>query len=144
MTESRPRLVLYPSPALIERLRERARVSGVSVSQLGCVLLDQSLVLYNFATPASSAEELGDQLGRVVESVATAGLATRVVAETAGAVEAELEPGSVAGTSGSGSSEDQAAPAEASGGKASPARRSSACPGNPGKGVRCKLCGKTH
>lgn len=70
-----PRLQIYVSDALEERLRQRASISGVSVSALACVLLDQGLVLYAFPSPASSAEELAAQRSEIARSVSEAGLA---------------------------------------------------------------------
>lgn len=124
------------SDELQGRLLARARVSGVDVNSLVAVLLDQALVLYTFAAPASSATELSEQQEAVAKSVVEAGLAARVVAEPADADSVKTEDATP-------SSGGAAASSGASGGKASPARRST-CPGTAGRGVRCKLCGKMH
>lgn len=73
-----PRLQLYVSEDLEARLRERAEVSGVSVSALAGVLLDQALVLYTFPAPASTAEELAGQTQEIARRVREAGLAHTV------------------------------------------------------------------
>ena len=147
-----PRRVIYTSDELDERLRKRASVSGVSVSSLAGVLLDQALVLYDFAAPAASAEELALQkdsiAAKVVGSVLELGLVEgSATTESAGA-------DSVASSFAAPGSDASARPAreKASGGKASSRRRatdsggqSGACPAPyPGRGVKCKLCGKTH
>ena len=75
------RLQIYVSEELEARLRERANISGVSVSALACVLLDQGLVLYSFPSPASSAGELAEQAGEIAKRVSEAGLARTIVIE---------------------------------------------------------------
>ncbi len=77
-TDSMPKLQIYVSDALGDRLRQRASTSGVSVSALACVLLDQGLVLYEFPKPASSAEELAGQADEIARRVGEAGLARLV------------------------------------------------------------------
>lgn len=64
-----PRRVIYTSEALNQRLVARAAVTGVSVSQLACVLLDQALSHYDLATPATSAEELSGQGKAIADKV---------------------------------------------------------------------------
>lgn len=64
-----PRRVIYTSDELNQRLVARAAVTGVSVSQLACVLLDQALSLYDYVTPAASAEELALQGRSIAENI---------------------------------------------------------------------------
>ncbi len=64
-----PRRVIYTSEALNKRLVARAAVTGVSVSQLACVLLDQALSLYDLTAPATSAEELSGQGKAIADTV---------------------------------------------------------------------------
>jgi hypothetical protein len=80
------RRVIYTSEELNQRLIERARVSGVSVSQLACVLLDRALDVYDLPEPASSAEELSAQgkliAKKVVEGILDLGLLETKQGET--------------------------------------------------------------
>jgi hypothetical protein len=133
-----PKFQVYASEHLISQLRARAQIAGIPMSALACVLLDQALSGYGTAAPSSVV--LTNGLGEVV-----ADRLEKVTGESAAPD---------AGEGGRKSRGESAAPTtvaageDATRGRAgrsdAPARARPGCPGQPGRGVRCKLCGKTH